>query len=70
MKVEHRFRRVGCRKWLTVPELAIKYGSRDVADRIKDAKESDPELSKTQVRYHKDAPGVEATCQHISNMHA
>ena len=55
LRVESRFRKRGCRKWLTVSELAVKYGSSTVADKIKIAKESDPECA-NQRRPHPDAP--------------
>ena len=51
-------RRRGARRWLTVPELAIKYGSERVALRIKAAKEQgDADVRKTQIRDHPDVPG-------------
>lgn len=53
-----RHRRRGGRKWLTVHEMALKYGSQQAAETIRDCKESDESLSKSQCRFHPDAPGV------------
>lgn len=39
--------------------MALKYGSQEAAETIRDCKEQDETLSKTQCRYHLDAPGVE-----------
>ena len=63
MKVEKRLRKCGTRKWLTIHELAMKYASMDVAKKIKAAKESDPEIARTQIRPHPDAPEDEVSCQ-------
>ena len=57
LKVSHLHRRRGARKWLTQSELAAKYNSINIAQKIVTAKLRDPELRKTQVRDHKDAPG-------------
>lgn len=54
-KTTHR--RFGSRKWLTKPELAMKY-SMEVAEAIIAAKHADPELSKSQIRKHPDCPDV------------
>lgn len=58
--MESRFRKRGCRKWLTVAELAVKYGSSSVAEKIKAAKESDPDCT-NQRRPHPDAPNEPAS---------
>lgn len=57
LKVSHKHRKKGGRKWLTESELAVKYGSARIAARIVQAKMNDPELRKNQVRDHLDAPG-------------
>lgn len=56
MTIESRHRRTGSRKWLTLQELTLKYGSESVAQRIKASKEADPKC-KHQIRDHPDAPG-------------
>lgn len=58
LRVSARHRRRGGRKWLTLPELITKYGSERIALRIKEAKESDPQLAKSQIRDNPDCPGV------------
>ena len=54
MKWKSRFRKRGCRKWLTFAEIEMRYGSKDIATAICNSKEADPELSKSQVRFHPD----------------
>ena len=56
LRTSTRHRRLGARKWLTVGELTQKYGSERVALKIKDAKESDPDMSVNQTRAHPDCP--------------
>ena len=57
LKTSHMHRRRGARKWMTESELALKYNSASIASKIVAAKLRDPELKKSQVREHKDAPG-------------
>ena len=58
MRSTNTHRRRGARKWMTVPELTIKYGSERVALRIKAAKEQgEADVRKTQIRDHPDVPG-------------
>lgn len=60
LRHESRFRKLGRRKWLTLSEMSLKFGSTTVAERIRDHKMR-PELVKTQVRDNPDCPGVEDT---------
>lgn len=60
LKVSTRHRKIGARRWFTKHELYGKFGVR-VADRIVATKENDKELSKTQCRFHPDAPNDEDT---------
>lgn len=62
MKIERRHRTIGSRRWMTLHELSMKYGSRDVALKIQAAKESDPEYKRTQIRPHPDAPDDDVSC--------
>ena len=55
MKMSNRFRKRGARRWLTVHELSLKYGSMEVATKIATHKRNDPDC-KDQWRYHKDGP--------------
>ena len=57
LKVSHTHRRRGARKWLTETELAVKYNSENIANKIVMSKLTDPEVKKLQVRDHPDAPG-------------
>ena len=58
IKSTNTHRRRGARRWLTVSELTLKYGSERVALRIKAAKEQgDADVKKTQIRDHPDVPG-------------
>ena len=59
LRVSVRHRRRGARRWLTLHELTLKYGSERVARRIAEHKLADAELARTQVRFHPDAPGDE-----------
>lgn len=54
MSTSSRRKKFGCRKWLTQHELAIKYGSAEIAQSIVDAKESDDKLRLSHIRSHPD----------------
>ena len=54
LKQTSAHRKRGCRKWLTRSEIANKYGSEQIAQSIVDAKLSDEEASRNQVRIHPD----------------
>eukprot|EP00438_Fugacium_kawagutii_P021042 Skav236149 [mRNA] locus=scaffold2146:214258:216563:+ [translate_table: standard] len=56
LREEHRHRRVGARKWLTYPELVIKYGGPSPAQKICAAKQADATMAKEQIRPHPDCP--------------
>ena len=56
LRVTVRNRKTGARKWLTEPELCVKYGSARVAARIAQAKRNDPKCQH-QIRDHPDCPG-------------
>ena len=58
-KEKSKTRRHGSRKWMTVGELASKYGDRSVADLIVSQKEADPDIQKEQVRPHPDLHGLD-----------
>lgn len=53
-----RNRKRGARKWMTFHEMTMKFGSEKAASQIRDCKRADPVLSKSQIRFHPDAPGV------------
>lgn len=55
LKTEKRFRKRGARKWLTESELAMRYGSTDMARKIVQAKLDDPDMQ-SHVRPHPDCP--------------
>lgn len=65
LKSEVRHRKKGSRRWYTLAELAIKFGSQSCAEKIKAAKMGDPILCKSQVREHPDAPGEPEPYWHI-----
>ncbi|CAE7252172.1 unnamed protein product, partial [Symbiodinium sp. KB8] len=52
-------RRRGVKRWLTFAEIERQYGP-TVAKAIVDHKLTTPDLAETEVRFHPDAPGVEA----------
>lgn len=56
-------RSYGARVWLTKNQIAAKYGGGEegmkIAEKICQAK-LDPEVAATHVKWHPDAPGVEA----------
>ena len=56
LKHESRHRKLGRRKWLTFPEMCVKFGSNTIAERIRDHKLR-PDLVKTQTRDNPDCPG-------------
>ena len=48
---------MGCRRWMTKGDILKKYdGNAELCDAIVHAKESDPVLSKSQIKPHPDAP--------------
>lgn len=53
--VSHR--KKGQRAWLTLPELEMRYGSKDAAQAICEAKLAEPDTP--HVRDNKDCPGVD-----------
>lgn len=58
MRSTSTHRKRGARRWMTVQELSMKYGSQRVALRIKAAKEEgDADVRKNQIRDHPDVPG-------------
>ena len=60
MKLSKRTKKHGARVWLTQGQIEEKYKSAAIAQQIVDAKLSDPELAKTHVKAHEDAPDSEA----------
>lgn len=48
--------KTGARRWMLRADIVQKYGSEEIADELIHAKESDPELRKTQVRDHPELP--------------
>ena len=54
LRVTSKHRKRGARKWLTVSELSLKYGSMEVAQKIAHAKETDEKVKDSQVRPHPD----------------
>lgn len=57
LRTEKKHRKRGSRRWMTVPEMAQKFGSLELAKRIAQAKHDDPEMSQTQMRQNRDLPG-------------
>ena len=49
----------GQRVWLMASEMDAKWGW-SIAHQMRDRKENDPELQKTEVRDHPELPGVQA----------
>ena len=48
---------MGCRRWMTKGDILKKYdGNAELCDAMVHAKESDPVLSKSQIKPHPDAP--------------
>ena len=47
---------------MTLHEISVRYGSSDIANKIKLSKEADPDIAASQIRDHPDAPGVPAAC--------
>eukprot|EP00435_Cladocopium_sp_Y103_P071031 s83_g36.t1 len=50
LKTEKRFRKRGARKWLTQAELAMRYGSAEMAKKITQAKLDDPDMKDHDMR--------------------
>ena len=59
-------RRRGVKRWLTYAEIERQYGA-TVAKAMVDHKLNTPELAENEVRFHPDAPGVEAPWMHITS---
>ena len=59
-----RHRKIGRRSWLTKPELIKKYGDKQAATLIWDAKIEEDDGSGSQVRPHPDCPSVLVSCMH------
>lgn len=57
-------KRMGARVWMTKKQLVERYGE-EGAEAIIAHKTSDPELMKSHVRDHEDAPGVESMRQYL-----
>lgn len=50
----------GARVWMTRAQVALKYGSQEVADEICNGKLNDPETKESHTKPHPDAPNSEA----------
>ena len=60
VKSEKHQRTRGRREWLTRHQLAVKVGSEELAKQTVDAKETDMEASKSQVRLNPDMHGKDS----------
>ena len=56
IRTKHSAKKKGGRRWMTQEQLATKYNCSFTAQEIVTAKESDPVLSKTQIRPHPELP--------------
>ena len=64
LKSKQKNSKCGLRRWFTKQEMVQKWGA-EVAQAMVDAKESDEERRKREVREHPDCPVREACCLHV-----
>ena len=59
------FTRTGARRWMTIKQIAEKYGCMDTAKEIVKTKEQDKVLAATQIKPHPDCPTNEDSRLHF-----
>ena len=65
IRERHSTTRRGTRKWLTAKDMNERFGE-EMAQAIRDRKLYDPDLKRTETRFHPELPGVEARPLHDS----
>lgn len=64
LTTRHEHEKIGARRWMTRKQIEDKYGSKEIAQSIIDAKWADPILRATHIKKHPDSD-LEDSRSHI-----